>query len=140
VPLRVVHSTVLAAMLTVLVAGCGGGGEQQAVRDTLARLQQATARHDYATLCNRVFTARLVETLTQRGLPCERALSIGLGNVRQPRLEIQRVSVKGNQAQATVRSTATGELPATDLVQLVKQPDGWRVAQLAPVQQPAPKR
>ncbi len=110
------------------------------MRATLDRLAGATARHDYAALCGAVFTRSLIDTLTQRGLPCEQVLRAGLANVRNPHLTIGKITVRGGTATAVVHSTADRETPATDVVQLVKQGNQWRVAQLAtpqPVQNPA---
>ena len=41
------------------------------------------------------------------------------------------VEVNGDQALARVRTTAGGELTSTDLVRLIKEDGGWRVASLS---------
>ena len=65
------------------------------------------------------------------GLPCEVALRTGLEDRQNPRLQVLGVEVNGDQALARVRSTAGGEPPSTDLVRLIKEDGGWRVASLS---------
>ncbi len=123
----------LVALIAALaLTGCGGRSASDAVRSTLSRFGKATDRHDYAALCRDVFTPELVQGLLERGLPCERALQIGLANVSGARLEVQRVTVHGDQAEAFVRSTAAGESPANDTVELVREAGIWRIARLVP--------
>jgi len=114
------------------LVGCGGRSPSDAVRVTLTRFGQATDRHDYATLCRDIFTPELVQGLLDRGLPCERALQIGLADVTGARLQVQRVSVHGDHADAIVRSTATGEASTNDTVELVREAGSWRIARLVP--------
>ncbi len=114
------------------LVGCGGRSPSDAVRVTLTRFGQATDRHDYATLCRDIFTPELVQGLLDRGLPCERALQIGLADVTGARLQVQRVSVHGGHADAIVRSTATGEASTNDTVELVREAGSWRIARLVP--------
>ncbi len=114
------------------LVGCGGRSPSDAVRVTLTRFGQATDRHDYATLCRDIFTPELVQGLLDRGLPCERALQIGLADVTGARLQVQRVAVHGDHADAIVRSTATGEASTNDTVELVREAGSWRIARLVP--------
>lgn len=114
------------------LVGCGGRSPSDAVRVTLTRFGQATDRHDYATLCRDIFTPELVQGLLDRGLSCERALQIGLADVTGARLQVQRVSVHGDHADAIVRSTATGEASTNDTVELVREAGSWRIARLVP--------
>jgi hypothetical protein len=114
------------------LAGCGDSGpsDEQQIRSTLAEFQRATAQRDYAALCDHVFAPKLIETVKQIGLPCELALKKGLENVRNPRLSVGDVTVHGNAASARVRSSAQGEAPREDTVDLVRVGDSWRISSL----------
>ncbi|HMJ36061.1 MAG TPA: hypothetical protein VK501_19305 [Baekduia sp.] len=130
-----------AAVLTAVVAlaGCGadeeGGGsglpDDQQVRAVVARFGVATQAKDYQTICDRLLADELVQSVESIGLPCESALQKGLADVRDPRLEIREVSLSGGRALVSVHSTAAGQPPSDDAVQLVKQHGEWRIASLA---------
>jgi hypothetical protein len=119
-------------VIAVAAAGCGSSNEQQ-VRDTLKRYEQATARQDYDALCNKVLARALIDRLAQVGLPCDQALRIGLGTVRNPKLEVLKIKVTGVLALALVRSSAAGQP-----IRLTKSGDKWRISSLSDAQPPAP--
>ena len=123
---------VLTALAALALAGCGESGpsDEAQIRGALEQFQQATAAKDYAALCDRVLAPRLVETVEQIGLPCEKALAKGFESVRDPRISVGTVTVDGDTATAQVRSSAAGEEPSEDTVRLVRVGDGWRVASL----------
>jgi hypothetical protein len=122
-------ATLLAA---AALAGCGSGpSDEQQVRQTLADFAHATARKDYRQLCDEVLAPRLVEQVRQIGMPCEKALERGLGDVRDPQVSVGRVVVNGGNASAEVRSSAAGQAPSRDTVELVKVGGRWRIASLA---------
>jgi hypothetical protein len=58
------------------------------------------------------------------------ALRTGLEERQNPRLQVLGVEVNGEQALARVRTTAGGEPTSTDLVRLIKEDGGWRIASL----------
>jgi hypothetical protein len=135
-----------AALIAAGVAGCGSSNhtpspaaDRAAVRGALVQLDEATAAHNYQLLCNRVLARELVRKVASAGLPCQEALRIGLGGVRQPHLQVTRIKVQGNHALAQVYSGATGQQSSTDIVQLVREQGGWRVTSLAGPEPPAPK-
>jgi hypothetical protein len=123
-----------------LLAGCGGAGNEQQVRDTLKRFQKATASQDYHTLCTKLLARVVIDKLRSIGLPCEVALQTGLGSVRQPKLTVTRVKVRGSTALAEVRSAATGQSASTDTIRLVKEKGDWRLTALSGAQPPTPRR
>lgn len=77
--------------------------------------------------------------LAALGLSCQDALRAGLGGVTAPKLEVLQVRVTRDGALARVRTTAAGQPPSTDIVRLVRQEDGWRIASLASPQPPSPR-
>src|SRR6266545_2017779 len=110
--LAVVGVTLMAAA----VAGCGSSShssspaaDRAAVRGALVQLDQATAEHNYQLLCNRVLARELVQKVASAGLPCQEALRIGLGSVRQPHLQVTEIKIHGDRALAQVYSGATGQ-------------------------------
>jgi len=131
----------LAVVAGLALAGCGddddGPPPDRLVRATLADFGRATAAKDYKALCSRILAPALVEQVTSIGLPCEVALRQGLGTVRQPRLTVGRVQVQGDRATAEVRSSAAGQEPSRDTVELQRVAGRWRISSLAGAQ-PAP--
>ena len=104
---------VLAALAAVSLAAAGcGKSDQQQVRDTLKRYEQATARQDYDALCNKVLARALIDRLAQVGLPCDQALRIGLGSVRFRRLQViawKISSLSGAQPPAPSGQNRSGD-------------------------------
>ena len=76
--------------------------------------------------------------LKKIGLPCEIALQQGLGDVKQPRLIVGDVKVKGKTATAQVKSSAEGEPPSSDTIELEHTDAGWQIASLASPSEPGP--
>jgi Putative lumazine-binding len=114
-----------------LVSGCGSGPtDEQQVARTVKAFAGASAAHDYATLCSRILAPSLISQVTQIGLPCEKALERGLGKVRDPRLSIGAITVDGSRAHVQVRTSAAGQKPSSDTLQLVKVGGSWRIASL----------
>jgi hypothetical protein len=126
--------------LAVALAGCGDSGptDEEQVRTTLTAFSRATAAKDYQTLCDRLLAPSLIADLKKIGLPCEIALQQGLRDVKQPRLIIGAVTVKGKKATADVRSSAEGEAPSQDTIELERTDKGWRIASLATPSEPGP--
>ena len=106
--------------------------------ETLRAYQRATATGDYRTLCSRVLSGKLVARLAKIGLPCEVALERGLRGVVAPRLTIRRIRIRGDVALALVRTSAAGQRPSEDTIELVREGDQWRVSTLAGAQPPSP--
>ena len=132
--LRPVRSRPPVVLLAALaLAGCGDSGPsaEAQIRTTLNDFQRATADHDYATLCERVLAPELVDTVEQIGLGCEAALERAFAEVRDPRISVGAVTVDGDRATAEVRSSAAGQEPSEDTIELVRVGDAWRIASLA---------
>jgi hypothetical protein len=129
--LRSVRSLAPALVLLVL-AGCGDAGPtpEELVRTTVGDFGRATAAKDYGTLCDRILAPQLVDKVTQVGLPCETALRAGLGKVEDPHLTIGRVQVDGRRASAEIRTSAAGEEPSKDILELVNVNGTWKISSL----------
>jgi hypothetical protein len=129
--LRPVRRLLVALLVALAGAGCGGGPSQEdQVRAAVDAFGKATAAKDYATLCGRLLAPKLLEQVRSAGLSCEKALAQGLGDVRRPRLVVGRVSVDGDSATAEVRTSASGQSPSRDTLKLTKIAGKWRIASL----------
>jgi hypothetical protein len=126
--------------LAVVIAGCGEKEptDEEQVRTTLTAFSRATAAKDYQKLCDSLLAPSLISDLKKIGLPCEIALQQGLGDVRQPRLIVGTVTVNGKAAVAEVRTSAEGESPSKDSIELERTDAGWRIASLSTPSGPAP--
>ena len=120
------------------LAGCGadseGGGGPDAntqVRAVVARFGVATRTHDYQTICDDLLADDLVNKIEAIGLPCESALSRGLGDVKNPTLTINDVSIAGARALVSIHTTAAGQPASDDALQLVRESNRWKIASLA---------
>jgi ketosteroid isomerase-like protein len=128
------------AALAALAAGCGGSdtpSEEDRVRAVLADFGRATAAKDYDRLCSSILAPALVEQVTSIGLACPAALRQGLGEVSEPRIAVGAVRVTGDSATAEVSSSARGQQPSRDTLELRRVREGWRIASLGG-QDPAP--
>jgi hypothetical protein len=112
------------------LAGCGGPSDEQQVRQAITDFAHAAAHKDYAKICNQLFAPRLTERSERINLPCEAAIARTLDNVHDLEVTIGAVEVDGTKASAQVRSSAAGEKPSEDTMQLVKLDDHWRIASL----------
>ena len=124
----------------LVLPGCGENEptDEEQVRTTLTAFSRATAAKDYQALCDKLLAPSLIADLKKIGLPCEIALQQGLGDVRQPRLIVGQDTVKDKTAVAEVRTTAEGEAPSKDTVELERTEAGWRIASLSTPSEPGP--
>jgi hypothetical protein len=112
------------------VCACGGPSDSEQVHATVEAFQKATAAKDYQQLCDKLFAPKVVEQVESAGLPCEVALEKGLGDVKSPTLTIGRIAVNGDKATAEVRSSAAGQPPSRDTLELERVGGTWRIASL----------
>jgi len=123
----------LPVLLLALVAatGCGGASDEKKVRATLTRYERASARQDYAQLCDKVLARSLVAHLSRVGLPCQQAVRTGLGSLQAPKLQVLKIKVMPPRALALVRSSAANQPTATDTIELFQDGGDWRISALA---------
>lgn len=129
-PVIIIVVVLVFAAVALLLFTCGSDDETE-VRKTVERFGQASRDKDYQALCDDLFSTAIVETLRGSGQPCEVALKTALGDVQNPTVEVRSVKVDGDKARAQVDSTAAGQRPSQDTVELIKEDDGWRIASLA---------
>ena len=133
----------LAALLlcgALTLAACGGGGgggdgpkrsDADRVRDTLSAFAQASARHDYRRVCADLLAKPVIDSVRRAGLRCESAMKTALEGVESPKLEVLRVTIKGDRASAKVQTTAANQQASDDTVALVKEGESWKIGALA---------
>jgi len=127
----VVFALIAVAIVAAVLTLRPGPNDSEAVSETLENYAAATRDKDYQTICDSLYAKDLVDRVRAVGLPCEVALRTGLGARQNPRLQVLAVEVNGDQALARVRTTAGGEPTSTDLVRLIKEDGGWRIASLS---------
>jgi hypothetical protein len=121
----------VAAVVALALAGCGAGpSDEDKVRQTVDDFGKATAAKDYQALCDRILAPQLIDKLKQVGLPCEVALQQSLGEVKDPRITVGKITVSDKLAKAEVRTSASGQQPSQDTLELVPVDDGWRISSL----------
>jgi Putative lumazine-binding len=129
--LRPVRRLFVALVAGAALVGCGGGPtDEEQVRATVDAFSKATAAKDYDKLCKQLLAPKLLEQVEQAGLPCEVALSKGLGEVEEPRVTIGQITVNGDSATADIRTSAKGEEPSRDTLKLSRVGGQWRIASL----------
>jgi hypothetical protein len=129
--LRPVRRLFVALLAGVALAGCGGGPtDEEQVRDTVDAFSKATAAKDYDKLCKQLLAPKLLEQIEQAGLPCEVALSKGLGDVKDPKVTVGTITVNGESATADIRTSAAGQEPSRDMLKLSRIAGRWQITSL----------
>jgi hypothetical protein len=136
--LLAVSRSILAGCVALLaLSGCSLGGDEETqpvrgaprqVAATVGRLEQATRRHDWRTVCDRLFTRA---TRRRAGGPdCRRRLRSYARGVRRPRIRLLSIEVSGNRAIVRVRSRAAGQPPLVDKIELRRVGRAYRIEAL----------
>jgi hypothetical protein len=128
----------LAALLlcgALALAACGGGSQPKRsdadrVRDTLGAFARASAEHDYRRVCADLLAKPVIDSVRRAGLSCESAMKTALQGVQAPKLEVRRVTIKGNRARAEVHTTAANQQASDDTVALVREDANWKIGAL----------
>jgi hypothetical protein len=130
---------VICVAATAGMGGCGGRtpSDEEQVRDVLATFARSVEKRDFQRLCEDVFAPKLLTGLRSIGLPCEVALRNSFGEVQDPRLTVGRVSITGDKATAEVRTSARGQSPSSDTLELARVDGSWKVSALAGSKAPA---
>jgi hypothetical protein len=129
---------VAGGILALAMAGCSLGADEEpqpasgvprAVAATVTELERATARGDWAAICNDILTR---EARRRAGGPdCARLTRSSAEGVRRPRIEVLGIELRGDAAEVRVRTRASGQAPVEDVLRLRRQGGEWRVDALA---------
>jgi Flp pilus assembly protein TadG len=134
------RATMVAAILVAcgaLLVACGTSARQkqqarkpaQQVADAVAALQHDLSTRNYRDLCEQVFSAQAREQAG--GVSCPTILARESQGIRNPKIEIKRIDVKGQGAVARVLTSAEGQAAVPETIQLVLENGRYRVLALA---------
>jgi hypothetical protein len=123
----------VAAFLT----GCLGADEEPtpatgAAREVAAvveRLEKATVRGDYGTVCDDLFTAAARERAG--GDDCERLTRSAAEGIRRPSIDIEAIEIRADRARVDITTRAAGQAEVTDVLELRREGGEWRVEALS---------
>lgn len=130
--------TLTAALALVFAAGCGGGGDPKPkpitgppkeVADTVKAFETATEAKQFARICRDLFTQRIVEEVGG-SRECPRFLRRNAEGLEQARILITNIRVQGNTAVVNAVTTADGQAPVRDTIQLLRERGRFRIAAL----------
>jgi hypothetical protein len=125
---------VLAVVVIALVVSKLSGSQSAppisgAPKDVVATVMQfetALAGRDWAGICNRLYTKRA--RASAGGARCVTTLAQSAGGLREPKVTIVSVTVKGQAATVVVSASVNGNAPVTDSIQLVREGGRFRIA------------
>jgi hypothetical protein len=127
----------MATIVMLAPSGCSLGGDEDVkpasgaaaqVAATVDRLERAVAKGDFATICKQLFTAKARQRAG--GDDCVRQLTAAAEGLKRPRIEIQRIDVKDDQATARIRTEAQGQALVSDELLLRRESGRWLVEAL----------
>jgi Putative lumazine-binding len=127
----------MATLVMLAPSGCSLGGDDDAkpasgaaaqVAATVDSLERAVAKRDFAAICNQLFTAKARERTG--GDDCVRQQTSAAEGLKRPRIEIQRIDVKDDQATARVRTEAQGQALVSDELLLRLEGGRWLIEAL----------
>jgi hypothetical protein len=99
------------------------------VADTVKAFERATEAGEFGLICRDLFTKRIVEEIGGRR-ECPRFLRRNAAGIDTPRILITSIRVRGDNAAVDVVSTATGQAPVRDTLQLQREGGRFRIAAL----------
>jgi hypothetical protein len=127
----------MATSVLLASSGCSLGADDEAkpasgppaqIAQTVDRLERAVATRDYATICDRLFTAQARKRAG--GAECARQLRSATEDLKKPSIEILAIDVKGDRATVKVRTRAQGQARVSDELRLRRQSGRWLVEAL----------
>ena len=121
---------VAAALLAILISGGNdtpsiSGAPKDAVA-TVTAFESALAGRDWGTICNTLYTSEARKAAG--GARCTTTLAQSAGGLRQPRVRIVAVVVRGQAASVKVAASVDGKAAVTDTIQLVRERGRFRIA------------
>ncbi|MGH2712756.1 MAG: hypothetical protein ACRDM7_02505 [Thermoleophilaceae bacterium] len=123
--------------VAAFLAGCLGGDEEAepargAARDVAVvvdQLEKATARRDFATLCDELFTAAARERAG--GDDCVRLTRSAAEGISRPSIEVRAIQIEADRARVEITTRAAGQAEVPDALELRREQGEWRVEALA---------
>jgi hypothetical protein len=130
---------VLAFLLAVAVAGCGGQAQtssadnfsdpdQKAVAEKIEDLEAAGRRGQADDICTDILAKTLVSQLDAAGTDCATEMQKAIDDATQFDLNVQKVTIDGNDATAEVKQ---GDDGPTETMTFAKESGDWRATALS---------
>jgi hypothetical protein len=124
----------------LVVAGCGGQqgsedtsdrfrGQQRLVANTVEDLQSAAEDSDEGKICRDLLARALADRLARGAGGCQATVAAALEDSDTNELDVRSVQITGERATARVRME-TGDRDRVTQVALVRERNGWRIAEL----------
>src|SRR4051794_19392290 len=101
-------------------------GAAKDVVATVMQFETALANRDWAGICARLYSSKARSQAG--GARCPSNLAQSAGGLRNPRVRIVSVVVRGEAATVTVAASVNGKAPVTDAIQLVREGGRYRIA------------
>jgi hypothetical protein len=132
--LTAVAGVLVIVAVAVIRAGDDGppavsGTPKEAV-DTVEAFRRALAARDFATICDQLYTTDAREAAG--GDDCQSVLAQETAKLRDPRVEIVGLTVRGDTADVTVQASVRGEKPVQDIIRLTREKGRFRIASRGP--------
>jgi hypothetical protein len=127
------------ALLLFAVAGCGAQAEtssadkfsdpdQKAVAEKVEDLENAGRRGQADDICSDILAKTLVSQLDAAGTDCATEMEKAIADATEFDLEVQKVTITGNEATAEVKQ---GDDGATETMNFTKENGDWRATALS---------
>jgi hypothetical protein len=128
-----------ASALTLSACGTTGNdsssdfkGEDKAVAQAVEDFQSASRKGDEDEICTDLLAPALVNKIKAASKStCQDALNTSLQDVDSFELKVEKVTVNGTSATATVQSDGGGDKKSTDTLTLTKVGNAWKIAELS---------
>jgi hypothetical protein len=120
------------ALIALLVAKLSGredtpevSGAAKDVVSTVMQFQAALSNRDWDGICARLYSSDA--RAAAGGARCPATLAQSAGALRNPRVTIRSVVVRGEAATVTVSASVNGKPPVTDAITLVREGGHFRI-------------
>ncbi|MEA2373869.1 MAG: hypothetical protein QOD53_332 [Thermoleophilaceae bacterium] len=131
-----VAAAVVVVVAVVLIATRGDDGPPlvsgtaaEAVA-TVDGFSRALADRDFATICDRLFSADA--RVAAGGDNCQSVLAQAAARLRAPRVRITSLSVSRGGATVRVVAALAGQRPASDVIRLIRERGRFRIVSAGP--------
>jgi hypothetical protein len=101
-------------------------GAPKDVVATVMQFETALAGRDWAGICDRLYTKEA--RAAAGGARCATTLAQSAGGLREPKVTIVSVTVKGQAATVVVSASVNGKAPVTDSIQLLREGGRFRIS------------
>lgn len=126
---------VLATVLLLALTGCGQSsapttgfeGEEADVAQVVGDLADAGQRNEPAEICGSVVSDELRQEIAAAGSTCEAEMRRAIEDADGFELDVEDVTITGDEATARVRGTDAGE-DVVRTFELERSGDEWRIA------------